>query len=58
MITLNTFYEQSYKGLSTDGKPAANNGDTFFEMDTNKTYMYDAQNKTWIDLSGEQNLDD
>ncbi len=52
MITLDTIYTKSYTGLSTDGKPAVNNGDTFFEMDTNKTYVYDAENAEWKQIGG------
>jgi len=40
-----------YTGLSTDRKPPmAYNGDTFFEMDTGKVFMYDAHNKKWWEL--------
>lgn len=52
MVTLDTIYSgNSYKGLSTDTKPLAENGSTFFEMDTNKTYMYDKENSTWREIS-------
>ena len=37
-------------GLSTDTKPTdetIQNGDEFREMDTKKTYLYDAENAKW-----------
>lgn len=37
-------------GLSTDTKPAAQNGAVFLEMDTKKVYIYDAANETWREL--------
>lgn len=41
----------SYCGLSTDDKATidAKNADEFYEIDTGKTYRYDAVSKTWID---------
>lgn len=46
----------SFKGLSGDTKPTGayenmmiENGSTFYEMNTGKLYMYDAQNTTWIE---------
>lgn len=36
------------RGLSTDTKPLdCGNGSIFFEMDTKKVYMFDAENSTW-----------
>ena len=36
-------------GLSTDAKPAdASNATVFYEMDTGNVFMYDAQNKKWL----------
>ena len=41
-------------GLSTDTKPSVakgyelSNTDIFYEFDTQKVYIYDAQNKKWI----------
>lgn len=41
----------TYNGLSTDTKPGSvRNGDTFIEMDTNKTYMYDEENAEWREI--------
>lgn len=41
----------SYCGLSTDDKATidAKNADEFYEIDTGKTYRYDAVSKTWIE---------
>jgi hypothetical protein len=37
-------------GLSTDTKPlVASNATVFYEMDTGKMFMFDKQNKTWIE---------
>ena len=38
-----------YAGLSTDEKPTTDvpNGAEFLEMNTGKTYYYDAENETW-----------
>lgn len=40
-----------YCGLSTDDKSTidAHNADEFYEIDTGKTYRYDAVSKTWIE---------
>lgn len=39
---------QKFRGLSTDTKPAAAHGSEFFEMDTGKTFLYDADGETWV----------
>lgn len=44
-----TIHETKYKGLSSDTKPDAANGDEFFEIDTGKTFYYDADGEQWID---------
>ena len=37
-------------GLSTDTKPLnVCNASTFYEMDTKKLYMFDEQNKRWLE---------
>lgn len=37
-------------GLSTDTKPTdVGNASTFYEMDTKKLYMFDAQNNVWLE---------
>lgn len=37
-------------GLSTDTKPTdAFNADPFLEMDTGKVFLFDAENKVWIE---------
>lgn len=37
-------------GLSTDTKPeGVGNASTFYEMDTKKLFMYDAQNGKWLE---------
>lgn len=40
-----------FKGLSTDLKPINDvpNGSTFYEMDTQKVFMFDEENKVWIE---------
>lgn len=37
-------------GLSTDTKPTnVGNASTFYEMDTKKLFMFDAQNRVWLE---------
>lgn len=37
-------------GLSTDTKPVdVGNASTFYEMDTKRLYMFDAQNDIWLE---------
>lgn len=37
-------------GLSTDTKPAKTaNASTFYEMDTSKKFMFDAENEEWLE---------
>lgn len=37
-------------GLSTDEKPLIyGNASVFYEMDTKKIFMFDAENKVWIE---------
>jgi hypothetical protein len=38
-------------GKSTDTKPvnSVNNSDIFYEMDTKKVFLFDAQNKQWLE---------
>lgn len=37
-------------GLSTDEKPTnVGNASTFYEMDTKKLWMFDAQNGVWLE---------
>lgn len=37
-------------GLSTDTKPTdVFNGSAFYEMDTGKIYLFDAETKTWLE---------
>jgi hypothetical protein len=39
-----------YYGLSTDTKPMdARNASLFYEMDTGKLYLFDEQNKRWLE---------
>ena len=40
-----------FKGLSTDTKPNSDipNGSTFYEMNTGKIFMFDEENKLWIE---------
>lgn len=48
----NGMYGYEYRGLSTDRKPIedVNNGSIFLEMDTEKLFMFDGENKKWIEL--------
>jgi hypothetical protein len=40
---------RDFIGLSTDSKPAGlPNTSSFYEMDTKKLYLYDAQNGKWL----------
>lgn len=38
-------------GKSTDTKPVdgVNNADIFYEMDTQKVFLFDAENKKWLE---------
>lgn len=39
-----------FYGLYTDVKPTdANNADIFYEMDTKKVFLFDAENKVWLE---------
>ncbi len=40
-----------YYGKSTDEKPVegVNNADIFYEMDTKKVFLFDAENKVWLE---------
>ena len=54
MITVRNERTFEFRGLSSDTKPINNlisNGSFFIEMDTSKTYVYDAQNKEWKEFS-------
>ena len=44
-------WKREYTGLSTDVKPIDDvpNGSTFYAMDTAKLFMFDAENKKWIE---------
>lgn len=54
MISVNLAFN-GYVGLSTDTKPTedVNNGSRFYEMDTGKNYMYDAEGQQWLEQSSE-----
>lgn len=43
----------SLRGLSTDEKPIAfiGNGSTFFEIDTSKVFMFNGENKSWVEIN-------
>lgn len=49
MVTTKT-NQNEYNGLSTDVKPTEGvmNGSKFNEMDTDRVYMFDEENKRWI----------
>lgn len=42
---------REYNGLSTDEKPTEDvkNADIFYEMDTQKVWLFDEENQTWIE---------
>lgn len=50
MVTVENLMDE-YDGLSTDTKPTdgVRNGSKFREMDTQKIYKYDEENKQWIE---------
>lgn len=52
MITAVGSKTYEFRGLSTDEKPVekVGNGSIFFEMDTGKLYMFDAENKKWREI--------
>lgn len=53
MIT-NSYYTYDFRGTSRDDKSLIENptnGSTYFEMDTCKVFMYDAENHQWKELS-------
>ena len=54
MISVNLAYN-GYVGLSTDTKPIedVNNGSRFYEMDTQKNYMFNAEGAEWIEQTAE-----
>lgn len=54
MISVNLAYN-GYVGLSTDTKPTedVNNGSRFYEMDTQKSYMFNAEGAAWIEQTAE-----
>lgn len=52
MITT-SYLTYEFRGLSTDDKNLIenpSNGSVFFEMDTEKVFMYDASTEAWIEL--------
>lgn len=55
MITISKTAGNSAKvcdmyGLSTDTKPVdVGNASTFYEMDTKKLFMFDAENGVWLE---------
>ena len=43
-------YPEKLFGLSTDTKPTdVNNASVFYEMDTKKVFMFDAEDKVWFE---------
>ena len=57
MVTINKIGGQNNTnqaelyGLSTDEKPIENipNASTFYEMDTKQIFLFDEQNKRWLE---------
>ena len=58
MVT-NTNMAMHYRGLSDDDKPTAGvpNGSDFLEMDTGKTWYFDAENGDWLDPTATDDAD-
>lgn len=52
MITATGTETLEFRGLSTDTKPIKHvgNGSMFFEMDTMKVYMFDAEHIEWLEF--------
>lgn len=50
MVSIVNLAIRDYIGISTDTKPSGNvaNGSSYLEMDTGKTYYYDADGEEWI----------
>lgn len=43
-------FPREFIGLSTDQKPTdVSNASTFYEMDTKKVFLFDEQNKVWLE---------
>ena len=54
MVSLNTIYtQQKYVCNSSDTKPTAGvpNGSKLLELDTQKVYVYDEENVTWVEVT-------
>lgn len=51
MDDINMRDQETFYGLSTDEKPIedACNADIFYEMDTKKAFLFDAENSTWLE---------
>lgn len=52
-LTPNTKYLYEFRGVAADAKPTDSDkkmatGSTFYEIDTQDIYMYDASTSTWI----------
>ena len=53
MVTNNMEQRQTvFFGLSTDEKPAAENGSCFLELDDGKIFFYDGGSGQWIEWEG------
>ena len=51
MVSVTGKSEKVYVGLETDTKPTkAANGSIFYEMDTKKFYMFDAEGSEWHEM--------
>jgi len=50
MVTKVNLSTKEYRGLSTDEKPIRDvgNGSEVYEMDTGKTYYFDAEGEQWV----------
>lgn len=58
MVTVSNLTNE-YDGTSTDTKPTkgVRNGSQFVEIDTGKVYLFDEENKQWIEQGAEASSD-
>ena len=45
-----------YRGLSSDNKPiddSVGNGSVYVEMDTKKVFLFNEDNKEWLDINAQ-----
>lgn len=55
MVTAVDNMQKDFRGKSTDSKPQhVANGATFYEIDTQTLYMFDAESGDWVNQDGEE----